>query len=377
MRRRWRCSTSATTGSSCWCATPAAPRRWRRQRRARRIADGAQAHPRPAARRRGRGGEADRAGRQCAGARLLDRDRSSPATAPGCWASIRARRSSASSAMPMPTAATASPRSRRSSRLWRHRGRRAARRRRRSPAPASSRIARYDPAATNCRADGAEPSPPAARFRRGAAARRRRQAQGPGAAAAVYGIDPDKVKLLGTGLWDDSELGTEPALEGGWYAGARPRRRAPISRSASRRSTSTRRRCSRPSAMTRRRSPRCWRSSGARFLRRRAHQSQRLCRAQRHLPPAPDGVVERGLAVLEVHRAGATVIDPAPQTFATPDLLSAGPWQTPRGGFDIVVVGSGGAGLAAAAEAARLGRRVLVIEKGPGSAAPPPSRWAR
>ena len=42
------------------------------------------AHPRPAARRRGRGGEAGGAERQRAGRRVLDRDRSSPATAPGC-----------------------------------------------------------------------------------------------------------------------------------------------------------------------------------------------------------------------------------------------------------------------------------------------------
>lgn len=32
----------------------------------------------------------------------------------------------------------------------------------------------------------------------------------------------------------------------------------------------------------------------------------------------PDGIVERGLAVLEVHRTGVTVVDPAPQTFQRP-----------------------------------------------------------
>ena len=29
----------------------------------------------------------------------------------------------------------------------------------------------------------------------------------------------------------------------------------------------------------------------------------------------PDGLVQRGLAVLEVHRGAGTVVDPAPQTF--------------------------------------------------------------
>ena len=40
------------------------------------------------------------------------------------------------------------------------------------------------------------------------------------------GIDPDKVKFLGTGLWDEPGLGTEPALEGGWYAAPDPALRA-------------------------------------------------------------------------------------------------------------------------------------------------------
>jgi len=33
----------------------------------------------------------------------------------------------------------------------------------------------------------------------------------------LLGIDPTKVKLLGTMLWDDANPGSEPALNGGWY----------------------------------------------------------------------------------------------------------------------------------------------------------------
>src|SRR3546814_10014754 len=34
-----------------------------------------------------------------------------------------------------------------------------------------------------------------------------------------FDIDPRAVKFIGTGLWDDASLGSEPALLGGWYAG--------------------------------------------------------------------------------------------------------------------------------------------------------------
>jgi len=37
-----------------------------------------------------------------------------------------------------------------------------------------------------------------------------------------YDIDPNKVRMLGTGQWDGSELKAEPALIGGWYAAPPP-----------------------------------------------------------------------------------------------------------------------------------------------------------
>ena len=35
---------------------------------------------------------------------------------------------------------------------------------------------------------------------------------------SYYDVDPKKVRFLGTGQWDDVTIGTEPALVGGWYA---------------------------------------------------------------------------------------------------------------------------------------------------------------
>jgi len=37
-----------------------------------------------------------------------------------------------------------------------------------------------------------------------------------------YDIDPNKVRFLGTLLWDDATIGREPALVGGWFAGPDP-----------------------------------------------------------------------------------------------------------------------------------------------------------
>lgn len=37
-----------------------------------------------------------------------------------------------------------------------------------------------------------------------------------------YDIDPDKVRFLGTRLWEDAAIGREPAMVGGWFAGPSP-----------------------------------------------------------------------------------------------------------------------------------------------------------
>ncbi len=39
---------------------------------------------------------------------------------------------------------------------------------------------------------------------------------------AYKGVDPEKVKLLGTGLWDDPSIVKEPALRDGWFAAPAP-----------------------------------------------------------------------------------------------------------------------------------------------------------
>lgn len=131
-----------------------------------------------------------------------------------------------------------------------------------------------------------------------------------------YGIDPQKVHFLGTGLWDEPGLGSEPALDGGWYAAPPPAARADFEK--------------RFHEIYRHPPPR---------LATLAYDATALAAVLAHGDRGPDfsaaaltnpsgfagldgifrlranGLIERGLAVLEVEHDGDKVIDPAPQTF--------------------------------------------------------------
>jgi ABC-type branched-subunit amino acid transport system substrate-binding protein len=131
-----------------------------------------------------------------------------------------------------------------------------------------------------------------------------------------YGVDPDKVKFLGTGLWAEPGLGTEPALQGAWYAAPDPATRADFE-------TRFKELYQHP--------PPLLATLGydatalAAVLARRGDFSAATLTNPSGFSGLngifrllPDGIVERGLAVLEVHRTGVTVLDPAPQTFVRP-----------------------------------------------------------
>jgi branched-chain amino acid transport system substrate-binding protein len=133
---------------------------------------------------------------------------------------------------------------------------------------------------------------------------------------AYYNIDPEKVHFLGSGLWDEPGLGSEAALDGGWYAAPPPAARADFEK--------------RFHALYHEAPPR---------LATLAYDATALAAVLAHgangpdfsaaalTNPSgfvgidgifrllPDGLVQRGLAVLEVRRDGSAVIDPAPETF--------------------------------------------------------------
>lgn len=131
-----------------------------------------------------------------------------------------------------------------------------------------------------------------------------------------FKIDPDQVKFLGTGLWDDPALGTEPALDGGWYAAPAPEARATFE--------------NRFNSLYHHKPPRLatlgYDSMALAAVLARAPQGPDFSDAAISTPNGfsgldgifrfrPDGRVQRGLAVLEVEHGGDKIIDPAPQSF--------------------------------------------------------------
>lgn len=138
------------------------------------------------------------------------------------------------------------------------------------------------------------------------------------AALSGGGGNPQSVRLLGTGLWDDPSIGQEPALVGAWFAapappqradfearfealyGRKPPRIATLSYDATAlAATQTRLRAADPFTRTALTDPSGFEGVDGLFRLR------------------PTGLTERGLAVLEITPAGPRVIDPAPPSFAT------------------------------------------------------------
>ena len=133
---------------------------------------------------------------------------------------------------------------------------------------------------------------------------------------AFYDIDPDKVRFIGTALWEEANLGREPSLVGGWFAAPPPAQSSAF--------------LARFAQIYGRRPPR---------IATLAYDAVALAVALSSTPGGrnfspqsitnlsgfagvdgvfrfrPDGIAERGLAVIEVEADGFRVISPAPQTF--------------------------------------------------------------
>lgn len=134
-----------------------------------------------------------------------------------------------------------------------------------------------------------------------------------------FDVDPESVRFLGTGLWDDPGLGAEPALVGGWFAvpppeGAqgfyerfterfayRPPRIATLSYDA----------VALAAALSRGPAPN--------FGRGALRSAPGFAGTDGIFRFGADGLVQRGLAVLEVREGGPVVIDPAPVAFLLPE----------------------------------------------------------
>jgi branched-chain amino acid transport system substrate-binding protein len=124
------------------------------------------------------------------------------------------------------------------------------------------------------------------------------------------------VQLLGSGLWDTPDIGSDPALVGGWFASSPPEARQDFER--------------RFSAIYGHNPPRLaslgYDSAALAAVLARGQAGEAFSQ-QAILNPSgftgvdglfrftPNGLVQRGLAVLEVEPQGTSVVSPAPQSF--------------------------------------------------------------
>jgi branched-chain amino acid transport system substrate-binding protein len=130
------------------------------------------------------------------------------------------------------------------------------------------------------------------------------------------GFSPGQARVLGTGAWDDARIGSIPMAVGGWYAGV------PIEH--------LRRFQDRYSQTYRSQPPRiaslAYDAVSLAIILGRDSHPQRFSTAKFTDPEGfqginglfrfrPNGLVERGLAILEVTPSGPRVIAPAPERF--------------------------------------------------------------
>jgi ABC-type branched-subunit amino acid transport system substrate-binding protein len=132
----------------------------------------------------------------------------------------------------------------------------------------------------------------------------------------AVGGDSKPVRLLGSGLWDVPDIGSEPALVGGWFASSPPEARQDFER--------------RYSATYGHNPPRLaslgYDAAALASVLARAQGGEPFSHQAISNPSGftgvdglfrfgPNGLVQRGLAVLEVEPQGNVVVSPAPQSF--------------------------------------------------------------
>lgn len=135
-----------------------------------------------------------------------------------------------------------------------------------------------------------------------------------------YDVDPKKVRFLGTNLWDDVKLSSEPSLIGGWFAapppgswaefrkryvdtyGKQPPRFSSLAYDAVALAVLL---ISQPEA----------RGNPALYASREITQASGFSGVDGILRFLPNGLAERGLAVMEMRRGELEVIEQAPQSF--------------------------------------------------------------
>ncbi|HUC70127.1 MAG TPA: penicillin-binding protein activator [Stellaceae bacterium] len=133
---------------------------------------------------------------------------------------------------------------------------------------------------------------------------------------ASAGLDSKATRLLGSGLWDVPDIGNDPTLDGGWFAASPPdarrefeqRYRATYGGEPPRLASLGYDAAALASALASGK-------SGPPFSRQAILNPNGFSGVDGLFRFMPDGLVQRGLAVLEVEPQGNVVVSPAPQSF--------------------------------------------------------------
>ena len=142
------------------------------------------------------------------------------------------------------------------------------------------------------------------------------QLKGIARALSTAGLDTKATRLLGSGLWDVSDIGNEPALDGGWFAASPPEARRDFEQryratygSESPRLASLGYDAAALAAVLARG------ERGPPFSREAILDTNGFSGVDGLFRFTPDGLVQRSLAVLEVEPQGNIVVSPAPRSF--------------------------------------------------------------
>ena len=128
-------------------------------------------------------------------------------------------------------------------------------------------------------------------------------------------VNQQKVRLLGTGIWDSADLGGEPSLIGGWYAAPPPDARAGFQDRFRQAYGHTPQRLATLAYDAVGVAAVLDRTPGADFSAVALANPNGFAGADGIFRLRDDGTAERGLAVLQVERAGSSVVSPAPESF--------------------------------------------------------------
>lgn len=142
---------------------------------------------------------------------------------------------------------------------------------------------------------------------------------------SFYGMGADKVKRLGTGLWDDSSLATERSLDGAWFAAPSPEKRQAYEQRFEsvygfrppRLTTLAYDATALAIVLARTQSQSFTAFSGVRFTPAMIANPNGFSGLDGIFRFQGNGLVERGLAVMEYRDGRIVTIDEAPRTFQT------------------------------------------------------------